>query len=149
VRRRFERRRPPILDVIAAWQDGPPPALPDEVPDDGRTIRWGAGALDGVTACDGVSERERARGAALAELIARAATGDEAAGGALYEAARGEGIVLALDGAFDALACAGVGTGPLAALGRRMLREAQHREPLKLAVALVGRAGDSADIPLL
>ena len=58
MRRRFERRRPPILEVISAWDDGPPPALPDEGPDDGRTIRWGAGALDGVVARDADSARE-------------------------------------------------------------------------------------------
>jgi hypothetical protein len=119
------------------------------VPDDGRTIRWGAGALDGMTARAGDPARELARGAALAGLIERAANGDEAARGALYEAARGEGIVLALDEALDALARASVGAGPVAELGRRMLREAEHREPLKLAVALVGRAGGRDDIPLL
>jgi hypothetical protein len=149
VRRRFQRRRPPILDVIAAWDDGPPPALPDEGPDDGRTIRWGAGALDGVVTRDGDSAREAARGAALATLIEQAATGDEDAVRALYEAARGEGIVLALDAALEALSRARVGPELVAGLGRRMLREAQHREPLKLAVALVGRAGDADDVPLL
>ena len=149
MRRRFERRRPPILEVISAWDDGPPPALPDEGPDDGRTIRWGAGALDGVVARDGESARERARGAVLAELIARAASGDAEAADALYDAARGEGIVFALDAALEALAAARVGSGPVAELGRRLLREARHREPLKLAVALVGRAGDRDDVPLL
>jgi hypothetical protein len=149
VRRRFERRRPPILDVIAGWQEGPPPALPDEAPDDGRTIRWAAGALDGMVARDDRPAREPARGAALAALIERAAAGDAEASRALYEAARGEGIVLALDEALDALARARVGPAPVAELGRRMLREAQHREPVKLAVALVGRAGDPDDVPLL
>jgi hypothetical protein len=147
VRRRFERRRPPILEVIAGWDDGPPPALPDEGPDDGRTIRWGAGALDGVVARDGA--REPARGAVLAALIQHAATGDADAARALYEAARGEGIVFALDAALDALEAARVRRELVADLGRRMLREASHREPLKLAVALVGRAGDRDDVPLL
>jgi hypothetical protein len=149
VRRRFERRRPPILEVIAAWADGPPPTLPDEGPDDGRTIRWGAGALDGVFAREGAGAHELARGAALARLIERAAAGDADAAGALYDAARGEGIVFALDAALEALAAARVGQAPVAELGRRMLRAAQHREPLKLAVALVGRAGDRDDVPLL
>jgi hypothetical protein len=149
VRRRFDRRRPPILEVIAAWDEGPPPALPDEGPDDGRTIRWGAGALDGVVTRDGDGAREGARGAALAALIEHAATGDAEAAGALYEAARGDGIVFALDAAMDALARARVHQALVADLGRRMLREAHHREPLKLAVALVGRAGDRDDIPLL
>jgi hypothetical protein len=149
VRRRFERRRPPILEVIAAWDEGPPPALPDEGPDDGHTIRWGAGALDSVVARDGESARAPARGAALAALIEHAAGGDPEAVGALYEAARGEGIVFALDAALDALARTALRPGLVAELGRRMLREAQHREPLKLAVALVGRAGDRDDVPLL
>jgi hypothetical protein len=149
VRRRFERRRPPILEVIAGWEEGPPPVLPDEGPDDGRTIRWGAGALDGVVARDEDRAREPARGAVLAELIEAAATGDAEAAGALYEAARGDGIVFALDAALEALARARVRPTQVADLGRRMLREAQHREPLKLAVALVGRAGDRDDVPLL
>jgi hypothetical protein len=135
--------------VIAAWEDGPPPALPDEGPDDGRTIRWDAGALDGAIARDGERARESARGAVLAELIEHAATGDADAVAALYEAARGEGIVFALDAALETLARARVGPEPIADLGRRMLREAHHREPLKLAVALVGRAGDRDDVPLL
>jgi hypothetical protein len=145
VRRRFERARPPILDVIAAWQEGPPPVLPDEAPDDGRTIRWTAGALDGVQSRDG----DPARGAVLATLIEHAAAGDPEAIEALYEAARADGIVRALDEALDALERADVGREPVAELGRRMAREAQHREPLKLAVALVGRAGGSGDVPLL
>jgi hypothetical protein len=149
VRRRFERRRPPILEVIAGWDEGPPPALPDEGPDDGRTIRWGAGALDGVVGRDGDTARELGRGAVLAQLIEHAATGDAEAAGALYEAAREDGIVFALDAAMDALARARVAPALVAGLGRQMLREAHHREPLKLAVALVGRAGDVDDVPLL
>ncbi len=145
LRRRFETARPPILDVITAWQEGPPPVLPDEVPDDGRTIRWAAGALDGVQSRDG----DPARGAALAALIERAAAGDAEATGALYEAARADGIVRALDEALDALERADVRREPVADLGRQMVRQAQHREPLKLAVALVGRAGDGDDVPLL
>jgi hypothetical protein len=145
VRRRFERARPPILEVIAAWQEGPPPVLPDEAPDDGRTIRWGAGALDGVQSRDG----DPARGAMLATLIEHAAAGDPEANGALYEAARGEGIVRALDEALDALERTDVGRPAVADLGRRMLRQARHREPLKLAVALLGRAGDRDDVPPL
>src|SRR3954447_5025471 len=126
VRRRFERRRPPILEVIAAWEEGPPPALPDEGPDDGRNIRWGAEALDGVVARDAEpAAREPARGAVLARLIEHAATGDADAADALYEAARGEGIVFALDAALEALARARVGPTLVADLGRRMLREAQ------------------------
>ena len=50
---RFRRRRPPIVELLSAWSDGPPPELPDEPPDDGRTIRWSAGALDGVVARHG------------------------------------------------------------------------------------------------
>jgi hypothetical protein len=147
VRRRFERSRPPILDVIAGWTEGPPPALPDEGPQDGRTIRWGAGALDGVLARHVDAAPEPARGAELAMLIEHAATGDEEARIALYEAARADGIVFALDEALDALN--GVPRESVAELGRSLLRRSQHREPLKLAVALVGRAGDAGDIPLL
>ena len=76
MRRRFSRRRPPILEVIAAWTEGPPPALPDEGPDDGRTVRWSAGALDGVLSRHAEPAREPARSAELAELIEHAATGD-------------------------------------------------------------------------
>jgi hypothetical protein len=147
VRRRFERRRPPILEVIAGWTDGPPPALPDEGPQDGRTIRWGAGALDGVLARHADSAREPARGAELAALIERAAAGDERARTTLYEAARADGIVFALDEALDALA--DVPRPAVAELGRELMRTSEHREPLKLAVALVGRAGDRDDVPLL
>ena len=147
MRRRFERRRPPILEVIAGWTDGPPPALPDEGPQDGRTIRWGAGALDGVLARHVDSAPEPARGAELAMLIEHAATGDEEARIALYEAARADGIVFALDEALDALD--GVPRESVAELGRSLLHGSQHREPLKLAVALVGRAGDRDDVPLL
>jgi hypothetical protein len=135
--------------VIAAWSDGPPPALPDEGPDDGRTIRWSAGALDGVLSRHGESAREPARSAELAALIEHAATGDEQARGTLYEAARADGIVFALDEALDAVARSDVGEDRVAVLGRSLLREAQHREPLKLAVALVGRTGDRDDVPLL
>src|SRR3954453_6391553 len=102
VRRRFERSRPPILEVIAGWTEGQPPALPDEGPQDGRTIRWGAGALDGVLALHVDSAPEPARGAELAMLIEHAATGDDEARTALYEAARADGIVFALDEALDA-----------------------------------------------
>jgi hypothetical protein len=147
VRRRFERRRPPILEVIAAWTDGPPPALPDEVAHDGRTIRWGAGALDGVLARHSDAAREPARAAELAALIEHAATGDETARTTLYEAARGDGIVFALDEALAALD--GVPRAAVADLGRDLMRVSEHREPLKLAVALVGRAGDQDDVPLL
>ncbi len=147
MRRRFERRRPPILEVIAGWTDGPPPALPDEEPQDGRTIRWGAGALDGVLTRHSDAAREPARAAELAALIEDAATGDEAARTSLYEAARADGIVFALDEALDALD--GVPRPAVAELGRELMRASEHREPLKLAVALVGRAGDRDDVPLL
>jgi hypothetical protein len=149
VTRRFERRRPPLLEVIARWTDGPPPVLPDEEPSDGRTIRWGAGALDGVLARHLDSAREPARGAELAALIEQAATGDEQARATLYEAARADGIVFALDEALDALAGADVPPAPVAELGRELMRVAEHREPLKLGVALVGRTGDRRDVPLL
>lgn len=147
MRRRFESSRPPILEVIAGWTEGPPPALPDEGPQDGRTIRWGAGALDGVLARHVDSAPEPARGAELALFIEHAATGDDGARIALYEAARADGIVFALDEALDALD--GVPRESVAELGRSLLRQSQHREPLKLAVALVGRAGDRDDVPLL
>jgi hypothetical protein len=149
LKRRFTRSRPPILEVIAAWTDGPPPALPDEGPDDGRTIRWSAGALDGVLSRHGESTREPARGAELAALIEHAATGDKEARDMLYEAARADGIVFALDEALDALVLADVDGEPVAELGRTLMREARHREPLKLAVALVGRMGQHGDVPLL
>ena len=149
MKRRFSRRRPPILEVIAGWTEGPPPALPDEGPDDGRTIRWSAGALDGVLSRHGESTREPARGAELAALIEYAATGDAEARDVLYEAARADGIVFALDEALDGLAMADVDTDAIAELGRALMREAQHREPLKLAVALVGRMGDESDVPAL
>ena len=146
---RFRRRRPPIVELLSTWSGGPPPELPDEPPDDGRTIRWSAGALDGVVARHGDSTVETERGAALAELIEHAATGAEDARGALYEAARAEGIVFALDEALDALARSGVPAEPVAELARGMAGEAQHREPLKLAISLIGRAGDERDVALL
>jgi hypothetical protein len=149
VRRRFARRRPPIFEVIARWNEGPPPALPDEGPDDGRTIRWSAGALDGVLSRHGESTREPARGAELAALIEHAATGDAEARDALYEAARADGIVFALDEALDGLALTHVDDDDVAELGRSLMRESLHREPLKLAVALVGRMGDERDVPTL
>jgi hypothetical protein len=133
--------------VIIGWTEGPPPVLPDEEPGDGRTIRWGAGALDGVLARDLDSAREPARGAALAVLIEQAATGDEQARATLYEAARADGIVFALDEALAALT--DVPSAPVADLGRDLMREAEHREPLKLGVALVGRTGDERDVPVL
>jgi hypothetical protein len=67
----------------------------------------------------------------------------------LYEAARGDGIVFALDDALQALARAGVPAEPVAELARRMAAEALHREPLKLAISLLGRAGDERDVELL
>ena len=146
---RFRRRRPPIVELLATWSDGPPPELPDEPPDDGRTIRWSAGALDGVVARHGDSTLETERGAALAELIEHAATGAPDARRALYEAARADGIVFALDEALDALARAGVPAEPVAGLAREIAAEALHREPLKLAISLLGRAGDEHDVPLL
>ena len=146
---RFRRRRLPIVEVITGWTDGPPPELPDEPPDDGRTIRWSAGALDGVVARHGESTAETERGAALAELIEHAAEGDADARNALYEAARADGIVFALDEALDALARAGVAAQPVAELARQMAGEALHREPLKLAISLLGRAGDERDVELL
>ena len=146
---RFRRRRPPIVELLSAWSDGPPPELPDEPPDDGRTIRWSAGALDGVVSRHGDATVETERGATLAELIGHAATGDEEARAALYEAARADGIVFALDEALDALARAGVAAEPVGELARRMASEAQHREPLKLAISLLGRAGDQRDVALL
>jgi hypothetical protein len=121
--------------------------LPDEGPHDGRTIRWGAGALDGVLTRHSEAVREPARAAELATLIEDAATGDEAARTALYEAARADGIVFALDEALDALVS--VPRAAVADLGRELMRASEHREPLKLAVALVGRAGDRDDVPLL
>jgi hypothetical protein len=146
---RFRRRRPPIVELLSGWTDGPPPELPDEPPDDGRTIRWSAGALDGVVARHGEATVETERGATLAELIQHAATGAPEARGALYEAARAEGIVFALDEALDALARAGVAAEPVAELARGMAGEALHREPLKLAISLLGRAGDQRDVELL
>jgi hypothetical protein len=121
--------------------------LPDEGPHDGRTIRWGAGALDGVLTRHSEAVREPARAAELATLIEDAATGDEDARTALYEAARADGIVFALDEALDALVS--VPRAAVADLGRELMRASEHREPLKLAVALVGRAGDRDDVPLL
>jgi hypothetical protein len=146
---RFRRHRPPIVELLSAWSDGPPPELPDEPPDDGRTIRWSAGALDGVVARHGDATVETERGASLAELIEHAAGGEPSARDALYEAARAEGIVFALDEALDALARAGVPAEPVAELARRMAGEALHREPLKLAISLLGRAGDERDVELL
>lgn len=137
------------MDVISGWTDGPPPELPDEPPDDGRTVRWTAGALDGVVARHVGDAQEAARGAALAGLIERAAAGEPDAQRVLYDAARGEGIVFALDGALEALARAGVPAEPVAELARSMAAEALHREPLKLAISLLGRAGDERDVPLL
>ncbi len=146
---RFRPRQPSILELISEWADGPPPSLPDEPPDDGRTVRWGAGALDGVAGRHGGGTVEPVRGAALAELIEHAASGADDAHTVLYEAARGDGIVFALDEALEALARAGVSAEPVAALGRRMAREARHREPAKLAISLVGSAGDETDVELL
>jgi hypothetical protein len=146
---RFRRRRPPIVEMLSTWSDGPPPELPDEPPDDGRTIRWSAGALDGVVSRHGDATVETERGAALAELIEHAATGTPDARRVLYEAARAEGIVFALDEALDALARSGVPAEPVAELARRMAGEALHREPLKLAISLLGRAGDERDVGLL
>ena len=146
---RFRRRRTPIVELIAAWSDGPPPELPDEPPDDGRTIRWTAGALDGVVARHGGATVEIERGAALAELIELAAGGDDEARSTLYEAARADGIVFALDEALEALGRSGVPAEPVAELARRIAGEALHREPLKLAISLLGRAGDERDVELL
>jgi hypothetical protein len=123
--------------------------LPDDGPDDGRTIRWSAGALDGVLSRHGESTREPARGAELAALIEYAATGDAEAREALYEAARADGIVFALDEALDGLALTQVDADDVAELGRSLMRDALHREPLKLAIALVGRMGDERDLPAL
>ena len=98
---------------------------------------------------NGEAAREPARSAELAALIEAAASGDEDARDALYEAARADGIVFALDEALDALTAARVDRHSLAELGRTLMRDAQHREPLKLAVALVGRTGAERDVALL
>jgi hypothetical protein len=137
------------VELISGWTDGPPPDLPDEPPDDGRTVRWSAGALDGVFARHTDAPQEAARGAALAELIEHAAGGAPEAQRLLYEAARGDGIVFAIDEALQALARARVPAEPVAELARRMAAEAVHREPLKLAISLLGRAGDERDVALL
>jgi hypothetical protein len=146
---RFRPRQPSIVELIAEWDGGPPPELPDEPPDDGHTVRWGAGALDGVAGRHGGGTTEPVRAAVLAELIEHAAGGADDARRVLYEAARGEGIVFALDEALEALARAGVSAEPVAELGRALAREARHREPLKLAISLVGSAGDERDVELL
>jgi hypothetical protein len=73
---RFQRTPQPILDVIEAWTDGPPPRLPEGAPEPDS-----------------------------------------------------------LDGDLE--------------LARRALREASHPEPLRRAIAVVGRAGDDRDIPAL
>jgi hypothetical protein len=146
---RFRRRRPPIVELLSDWSDGPPPELPDEPPDDGRTVRWSAGALDGVVSRHSEATVESERSAALAELIGYAAGGSSDAREALYEAARADGIVFALDDVLDALARSSVAAEPVAELARGMAEEAMHREPLKLAISLLGRAGDDRDVALL
>ena len=57
--------------------------------------------------------------------------------------------MFALDEALDALARVGRAAEPVAELARGMAAEALHREPLKLAISLLGRAGDERDVALL
>ena len=57
--------------------------------------------------------------------------------------------MFALDDALDGLALSHADDDDVAELGRSLMREAHHREPLKLAVALVGRMGDERDVPTL
>jgi hypothetical protein len=126
--------------------------LPDEKPDDGKSARWAAGALDGVTGhhmqSGDTALRVKQTVAALQKVLAHASAGDLRH---LYALVTRERILAVLDQVTDQLrGLPGLQPERVHALGAVLAREAADRDAVKLGVALLGMIrGPEGDRDLL
>ncbi|MDR6688253.1 hypothetical protein J2Y41_003839 [Arthrobacter sp. 1088] len=126
--------------------------LPDAESGSLNEIRWAPGAWEGIlTHGFGISSDEETA-AAMSGLISRNILRGFRAEDfdALYGLARSKEFIFSyidvLSTVSSSHALSGAG---IRQLGRRLVREGQHREPVKLGIALLGLIGDNADRELL
>ncbi len=150
--------QPAILDHVRAHLDpsgcGLLPGgaeLPGEDQADNDSIRWVAGARDGVLGHHvGRGEPE----VAVADLIAL--MGQCVAGGlspvkfgALYERLRSGAALQMVDELLSAVQTSALPRSGVAEMGRRLAGTGRHAEPVKVGIALIGITGGRADRDLL
>jgi hypothetical protein len=119
--------------------------LPDEAPYDGTSVRWGAGALDGVIGHHG-GGGEGTDVDEVARLLGRTRRGwrREAARRPLYDAVRETSVLSYVDALLPRLE-----PGADHEVAAWLVRTAEHREPLKLGIALLGLAATPEDLDVL
>lgn len=115
--------------------------------DDGEhTLCWAAGARDALLAAPDPSDiSARQLISALGALVRRPSPSALAH---LYALA-GQGAASVVDEALEQLPRAGLAPAGVAAVARRLAREAPDVEPVKLGMALLGATGESSDVDLL
>jgi hypothetical protein len=122
-------------------------ALPDDEEfNKGKQLRWVAGAADGVSRHHGGLENAAAATAILAAVKSVIADPTEAAVGDLYPLLVNNATIGFVKNFIALLDEDRVGSAPeLAELARWLATEAPDRGPVKFALALLGRCGDSRD----
>lgn len=154
---------PSIVELLRRWDgEGDPPELPDEAPPDPTQLRFSSGSLDGIyTHHMGGGGEGRLRGLvrrigrrdpageivkALRRLVRHPG---EAERRRLYALLLADEAIGTVDEVVERVAADRDLLAKLAPPARALVEEATDREPLKLAIALLGISGGPEDVPTL
>ena len=123
--------------------------LPDEELDSSK-VHWAPGALDGVAGRHfSTEERPDLVNELAAAITSWSRRPVDHRLVAVYTLTQDDGFVGVVDDLCGILMKKASYVGGYATLGRWLMRNAAHRGPVKLGVALVGLAGDASDRPML
>ncbi len=125
--------------------------LPGEGQADDDTIRWVAGARDGVFGHHAGPGEPEVAVAELITLMGRCIAGGfgPIEVGTLYERLRSSVTLPMIDELLPAIAKSALPMSGVAEIGRRLAGTGRHAEPVKAGIALIGIAGGPADRDLL
>jgi len=140
---------PSLLQRIREAPETPDGLDLEVSPPEGTEIRWAAGAFDALLGKPDASERQvsaRALASALGAQCRRPSAGRYRH---LYELMGRDDAITVVDGLLGQLGRAGVEVPQVARVARQIATEAPNLGPVKLAISLLGMAGDSRDMALL
>ncbi|WP_310539298.1 hypothetical protein [Phenylobacterium sp.] len=159
-----------LFDLIGRWRSGKLPWPSNAIPlltrirmaqqtpfgleldlpvPEGSAVRWAAGASDALFGRADTSERQISARGLTSALSAHCRRPSADRFRHLYALMDRSDAFTVVDGMMDKLEGAGIGQPQVAKVARRIANEAPDVGPVKLAVALLGAAGDSRDLETL
>lgn len=139
----------PLLLRIRGAEEAPDGLDLPMPPPEGSEVGWAAGALDALMGNSDESERQVSARALAAALGAHCRWPSAARYRHLYELMNQNDAMYVVDGLLAQMGNVGVTHAQVAKVARQIATEAPDLGPVKLAIALLGVAGDSRDLELL